>query len=153
MLLRLLAKNEYAAHIATTNGWGVAGCACSVSEPEACSKLHILAWIPVLVINVLGSVIIGAAVAWLSIDIKDLHLKDLTPTGEAINKLHLNDLTSLIVIGFCGAFTTFSSFSLDNFLLSINNKGQMLLNIFGTTLLAYGGVTFGWFLGSLAATS
>ena len=110
-------------------------------------------WIPVLIINVLGSVMIGVAVAWLSIDIKDLHLKDLTPTDEAIKKLELTDLTSLIVIGFCGAFTTFSSFSLDNFLLSINNKGQMFLNIFGTTLLAYGGVTLGWFFGSLAAAS
>ena len=110
-------------------------------------------WIPVLIINVVGSVIIGVAVAWLSIDIKDLHLRDLTPTDETISKLDLNHLTSLLVIGFCGAFTTFSSFSLDNFLLSINNKGQMFLNIFGTTLLAYGGVTFGWFLGSLAATS
>ena len=104
-----------------------------LSQKLAANYTSLPGWIPVLVINVLGSVIIGAAVAWLSIDIKDL--------------------TSLIVIGFCGAFTTFSSFSLDNFLLSINNKGQMLLNIFGTTLLAYGGVTFGWFLGSLAATS
>lgn len=110
-------------------------------------------WIPVLIINVVGSFTIGMAVAWLSIDIKDLALQDLTPVELTMNKLALNELLALFAVGFCSAFTTFSTFSLDNYFLSIERKGHMLINMIGTTALAYGAVTLGWFLGTLGAGS
>lgn len=122
-----------------------------LSQRLAATYTSLPGWIPVLIINVLGSIIIGAAVAFLSIDIKDLHLADLTPMDQDMLKLRYADVIALLTVSFCGAFTTFSSFSLDNFFLSISNKGQMLCNMIGTTALAYGGVTLGWFLGTLAA--
>ena len=110
-------------------------------------------WVPILIINVLGSLMIGAAVAWLSLDIKALKLEDLSPFDRASDTLALNDLIALIAVGFCGAFTTFSTFSLDNYFLSIENKGHMLINMIATTALAYGAVMIGWHLGTMAAGS
>ena len=46
-------------------------------------------WVPILIINVLGSLMIGAAVAWLSLDIKALKLEDLSPFDRASDTLAL----------------------------------------------------------------
>ena len=58
-----------------------------LSQRLAATYTSLPGWIPVLIINVLGSIIIGAAVAFLSIDIKDLHLADLTPMDQDMLKL------------------------------------------------------------------
>lgn len=110
-------------------------------------------WVPICIINIIGSMMIGVAVAWLTGEMKALNFEHISPMRKEMDKMAISDLTALLVVGFCGAFTTFSTFSLDNFFLSINKKGQMIFNMVGTTLLAYGGVTLGWFLGTLAVGS
>lgn len=76
-------------------------------------------WIPTefpwatLVINVVGSFIIGAVVT-LANSGSDVHVA----------------VRTLVILGFCGAFTTFSTFSYQTILLMGQGKhGQALLNI------------------------
>ena len=109
-------------------------------------------WIPVLIINVLGSMVIGIAVAWLSIDIKDLNLQNLTPSARALEKLALNEIMAVVAVGFCGAFTTFSTFSLDNYFLYIEERGRLLFNIVASVVLCFAAVCGGWVLGSVVAS-
>ena len=66
------------------------------------------------IINVLGSFIIGALAAWLS---------DAAPNSSE------HDYKLLLMVGLCGGFTTFSSFSLET--LNLLRSGQ------ATTALGY----------------
>jgi CrcB protein len=81
-----------------------------------------------MTVNLVGSLLIGILAAWL---VKD---------GQVIWKL-------LLITGFCGGFTTFSSFSLDNFQLL--KDGQTFTAITYTALSLFAGLalTFaGFFL-------
>ena len=110
-------------------------------------------WVAILVINVVGSLIIGFSVALLGDDLTRLDLSELNPFQRSLDALALNELMALIAVGFSGAFTTFSTFSLDNYLLSIDRRGRMLFNMIGSTVLAFGGAALGWYLGGLATAS
>ena len=116
------------------------------------SKTSIPGWIPIALINIAGSLLIGFSVAWLTGDLKTLKLHHLSPMQQEQEIIALNAIIALLAVGFCGAFTTFSTFSLDNFFLSIDKKGQMLANMIGTTALAFGAVLLGWHLGQLVVT-
>jgi len=124
-----------------------------VSQRMAARYTAMPGWLAICLVNILGSLLIGVAFAWITDDLRQLTVERFSPTTREFDTLALNDLLALLVVGFCGAFTTFSTFSLDNFLLSINRKGQMLLNMVGTTALSFGGVALGWFLGGLAVGS
>jgi CrcB protein len=83
-----------------------------------------------LTVNILGSLLIGLLMGWL--------LK-----SETTNQ----DLQLLLVVGFCGGFTTFSSFSADNLSLLKNNLySEFLLYSLGSLLLGLLAVFVGFMI-------
>ncbi len=86
-----------------------------------------------LTVNILGSLIIGFLVG-------------ISVKSELIS----NDLRLFLMVGFCGGFTTFSSFTNENFMLMQN--GQFLTVFLYTTLsivLGFLAVYFGYVLSNL----
>lgn len=80
-----------------------------------------------LVINVLGSFIVGLFVVWST------HRLALDPRWRL-----------LVIVGFCGSFTTFSGFALESIgLLQSGQWGLMLTNILGSNILCLGAVLAG----------
>jgi CrcB protein len=80
-----------------------------------------------LVINIVGSVIVGFCVIW---------------TTERV--LVDPRWRLLVVVGFCGSFTTFSSYAFET--MSFFEQGQwglMLVNIFSNNLFCLGGALAG----------
>lgn len=80
-----------------------------------------------LLINVLGSMVVGFFMIWT------------TERVLADPRWRL-----LVVVGFCGSFTTFSSYSFES--MSLFDRGQWLLataNIFSNNLLCLGGALAG----------
>ncbi len=90
-----------------------------------------------LVVNVIGSLVIGFLAALTS------------PEGRLTPRFsHL--VVHLLMIGFCGGFTTFSSFSLQT--LNLVREGQWLAagaNAFLSLLLCLVAVWLGYFLGQI----
>ncbi|MGF1485140.1 MAG: fluoride efflux transporter CrcB [Opitutales bacterium] len=100
---------------------------------------HFLPW-PTLVANVLGSLILGGVLA------VEAHSRNLLHP-------HARDL---LAIGFCGGFTTFSTFSWQTLdLLREGKHAAALTNIALNLLLTLGAVALGYFAGRylLSATS
>lgn len=59
-----------------------------------------------------------------------------------------HNIRVLIATGFCGGFSTFSTFSFDSFMmLSTGNYKTALLNILGNLLVCYAAVALGFMLG------
>ena len=84
-----------------------------------------------LIINILGSVIVGFFIIWTSERVL------LDPRWRL-----------LVVVGFCGSFTTFSSYAFDTVLYFEQGQwGLMLVNILGNNLLCLGGALAGMALG------
>jgi len=70
-------------------------------------------------VNIVGCLIIGIVYA-------------LSEKGNMLTA----DMRMFLAIGFCGGFTTFSTFASDNFLmLKDNSIGLMLLNVTGSVVL------------------
>ena len=104
-------------------------------------------WVSIFVVNILGSFLIGLAVAILQQEIKDLqHL------GRLSLELHTRPLQeglAILAVGFCSAYTTFSSFSLDNYFLIHGKYGQLAVNMLGSLVGAFLAVWAGWSLAQM----
>ena len=57
----------------------------------------------------------------------------------------------LTAVGFCGAFTTFSTFSLDNQFLYRSHRGQMSFNMIAQVVVGLAAVSAGWYAGQWVA--
>src|SRR5580692_6409496 len=73
-----------------------------------------------LAANLIGGYIVGVAVAFFALN------KTLEPAWRV-----------LVITGFCGRLTTFSSFSADRVLWAM---ATVCLNLFGSLLLTFGGI-------------
>ena len=104
-------------------------------------------WISILLVNIVGSFLIG-----LSFGV--LHGLELIDRSKELTVLqHFQDTQSvqmgmaLFVIGICGGYTTFSTFSLDNLFLLYKRPYQLGFNIIVSvtmaTLAAWGGLVLG----------
>ena len=104
-------------------------------------------WITILGINTLGSFCIGLSIAW----IQSLGELDMNRYASALmHYRHAQEqqyIYALFVIGLCGGYTTFSTFSLDNLFLLYKKPFQLGINIIASvmlaTLAAWGGLTLG----------
>jgi len=84
-----------------------------------------------LLVNVVGSLLIGLAVIALA-----------ARSGDS------SHIRLFLVVGFLGAFTTFSAFSLETLaLIQQESWGRALVNVFANLLLCLVAVATGMFLG------
>lgn len=82
------------------------------------------------IVNILGSLVLGFFMGWA--------LKNNTLS---------HPLSYLIIIGFCGGFTTFSTFSLENFnLIKSGDYAYFFLYLAGSILVGILSIVFGMFL-------
>ena len=83
-----------------------------------------------LAVNISGSILAGVFSGFL------MHVA---------NSNLASALQQLLVIGICGGFTTFSSFSLQTFTLMVDRRWLLALsNIVFSTGLSFGSVALGW---------
>ena len=104
-------------------------------------------WGAIFIINAVGSLAIGFAVAWLQGVPLDLHLQPLSPLRLYIETQNAKHGLGLLAVGFCGAFTTFSTFSLDNQFLFHGERGRMAFNAVGSVVVCLAMAALGWHLG------
>ncbi|NQY92476.1 MAG: CrcB family protein [Deltaproteobacteria bacterium] len=127
---------------------GALGALSRFGVQEACRKwTSIPGWAAIFIVNVLGSFIIGFCVAWLSEMQDSFHLDLMTPVHRFLETQAAKDGVALLAVGFCGAFTTLSSFSLDNQFLYCENRWFLAYNMVGSVLLCLAAVLGGWSLG------
>lgn len=106
-------------------------------------------WCGILVVNLLGSFLIGFFVNWLTLEQAGLRLGPLSPLDLEIERIEHGELLALTAVGFCGAFTTFSSFALDNVFLAIEDRRWLVANIVASVGACFLAVLGGWTLGGM----
>ena len=115
-------------------------------------KTRLQGWVAILVVNILGCFIIGMCAAWLQGLEANLQLQHLQPLRLYMESQSDAHGVSLLVVGFSGAFTTFSTFSLDNFFLYHGRRGWLAFNAIVSVALGFIAAWLGWTLGhSIAA--
>ena len=104
-------------------------------------------WIAIFFINIVGSLLIGIGFGVLhGLDLID-RVNHMTLVQHFQKAQDVQMGLALFVTGFCGGYTTFSTFSLDNLFLIYQHPWQMMFNILGSvvlaTLAAWGGLVIG----------
>jgi len=104
-------------------------------------------WMAILIVNVLGSFLIGLGFGWLNgLELLD-QAKHLSVLQQFQDTQDINMGIGLFVVGFCGGYTTFSTFSLDNLFLLYHRPWILGFNIVASVLLAtlaaWGGLGLG----------
>ncbi|MCH2186791.1 CrcB family protein [Myxococcota bacterium] len=108
-------------------------------------------WAAVFFVNVLGSFVICLVVAWLQGLIALEHSEGLDPLQLYIDTQDADHGLALLAAGFCGAFTTFSSFSLDNHFLAKESRALLVFNMLGSLIVCLAAVALGWSVGKAMA--
>ena len=131
---------------------GALGALSRFGVQEACRKwTSIPGWAAIFIINVSGSFTIGFCVSWLAGIEHAFRLNVTTPLHRFVETQAAEDGIALLAGGFCGAFTTLSSFSLDNQFLYHENRWFLAYNMVGSVLLCLAAVLAGWYLGHALA--
>ena len=104
-------------------------------------------WVSIVFVNVFGSFLIGFAVAWLTNQMEFDQAAQFTHMAVDLNSQRPSAALALFAVGFFGALTTFSTFSLDNYFLAHGRFGQLAFNIMGSLVMCYFAVMAGWALG------
>lgn len=104
-------------------------------------------WTSIFAVNIIGSFIIGLSYSWLQGTHHINAIHHMTTLHHFKDSESIRMGMGLLVIGFCGGFTTFSTFSLDNLFLAYQRRFQLAFNLLGSvilgTLAAWGGLSLG----------
>ena len=104
-------------------------------------------WTSIFAVNIIGSFLIGLSFGWLRgmHHVNSIHHMTTLHHFQGSESIRMG--TSLLVIGLCGGFTTFSTFSLDNLFLLYHRPWILGFNIVASVLLAtlaaWGGLGLG----------
>ena len=101
-------------------------------------------WVAIMVVNILGCFIIAMCAAWLQGLEENLQLQPLIPLRLYMDSQSDAHAVSLLVVGFSGAFTTFSTFSLDNFFLYHGRRGWLAFNTIVSVVVGLLAAWLGW---------
>ena len=127
---------------------GAAGAMSRFGCQKACERwTRLPGWMAIFFINIFGSFCIGLSAGW----IQELTALDQTRFLSVL--AHYKDaqdqkyVFALFVVGLCGGYTTFSTFSLDNLFLLYRRPLHLGFNIIASvvlaTLAAWGGLVLG----------
>jgi len=90
-------------------------------------------WVAIGLVNLSGCLLLG--------------LLQGTTTGDVVDAtVSPGSRWLMLWVSFCGGLTTFSTFSLDNLLLSYRYRGQLAFNLMGSLFGGWGMVLIGLFL-------
>ena len=103
-------------------------------------------WAAIFVVNMVGCLIIGFGQVWLSGDLADAVVAG-TADQRMFEQQSIHYGMDILLVGFCGGMTTFSTFTLDNFFLSHGKFVQFGFNVVGSVTLGFFMVLFGMWLG------
>ncbi len=103
-------------------------------------------WATLIGVNAVGSFAIGSAAAEIASP-ASAWVEGLAELAAADPARVRVALSALLLTGFCGGFTTFSSYELHGYVLMKTSRHRVFaLQFFATPVLAFLAAAFGWWL-------